>query len=515
MIYKCINDLVKYGIKNKLIEEDDKIYTINKLLELFELKEYPELFDGNNAEINSNEDILCLNYSLNESEENVQDILDDMIQYATDNKIINDITATTKDLFDTKIMGIITPQPSVIRKEFAKKYEISSKEATDYYYSISKATNYIRTSRIAKDEKWTTSTEYGDIDITINLSKPEKDPKDIEKAGKAKTSGYPKCLLCVENEGYAGHLLHPARQNHRIIPIDLCGEKYYIQYSPYVYYNEHCIVFNEKHIPMKINKETFDKLLKFVTIFPHYMIGSNADLPIVGGSILSHDHFQGGNYEFAMAKAPIEKFFKMNDYKNITAGIVKWPMSVIRLQGNNRSEISEAAEYILNKWKNYTDERVFIFSNINNTPHNTITPIARRRGELYELDLVLRNNITTDEYPIGMFHPHQQFHNIKKENIGLIEVMGLAILPARLKQEMAEVEKAIIENKDISAIESIKKHSEWVESFINKYEIANENIHEVIQKEIGLTFSKILECAGVFKRTDEGQDAFLRFVNKL
>lgn len=497
MIHQDIYELVHYGTSHKLVDPADRVYVTNKLLELFGLDDCGEVsFAGDETRP-------------------LHIILESMMEYAGKNGIMEDDTTTARDLFDTKIMGLLTPPPSVVRNIFATKYKQSPKQATDYYYAFSKATNYIRCDRIVKDEKWETSTPYGTIDITINLSKPEKDPRDIAKAGLAKSSGYPKCLLCKENEGYAGHFSHPARQNHRIIPTTLGGEKYYLQYSPYVYYNEHCIIFNEQHIPMKINKKTFEKLLEFVSGFPHYMIGSNADLPIVGGSILSHDHFQGGSYEFAMTKAPFETMFTMEKFKNVTAGIVKWPMSVIRLQGENMQEIADAAEYILECWKNYTDESVYIFSHTEDIPHNTITPIARKRGEVFELDLVLRNNITTKECPMGLYHPHKQYYNIKKENIGLIEVMGLAILPARLKQEMAELEEAILQQKDIHNIEKLEKHADWVETFIGNYEVTPENIHMILQDEIGKTFAKILECAGVFKRNEEGKAAFMRFVKEV
>ena len=413
-------------------------------------------------------------------------------------------------------MGLITPPPSTVRKQFKSLQEISSKKATDYYYNFSQKTNYIRTDRIAKDEKWTTDTEYGPIDITINLSKPEKDPRDIAKAGQAKKSGYPSCLLCMENEGYAGHFSHPARQNHRIIPITLDGDDYFLQYSPYVYYNEHCIIFNKQHIPMKIDKAVFKKLLSFVDQFRHYTAGSNADLPIVGGSILSHDHFQGGGYTFAMAKAPYDKYFTIKGFEDITAGIVKWPMSVIRLQGKDIDRIVEASDHILTKWRGYTDEDAFVFSETDGVPHNTITPIARMADNgLYEIDLVLRNNITTDESPWGVYHPSADLHHIKKENIGLIEVMGLAILPARLKTEIATLEEYILSGKDIRSNDTIEKHADWVDEWINNYSINEGNIHEIIQNEISKVFVKVLECAGVYKRTEEGQNAFMKFAQSL
>ncbi len=491
---KLISELVSYGMVNGLIAEDDKVYVINRLLELFEKKEFVW------------------------SEETVRPvhlILEDMMTRALELGIMEDDTVTTKDLFDTKIMGLITPMPSQIRARFNELYGENPKLATEYYYKLSQDTNYIRRDRIVKDEKWSTDTEYGQIDITINLSKPEKDPRDIAKAATQKKNDYPKCLLCEENEGYAGHLNHPARQNHRIIPVKLAGCDYYFQYSPYVYYNEHCIVFNKEHIPMKIDRDVFVKLLDFVRQFPHYVVGSNADLPIVGGSILSHDHFQGGSYQFAMAKAPYEYMFKIKGYEDVTTGIVKWPMSVIRLQSESVERIVELSDYILNTWRNYTDEEAFIFHETNGEPHNTITPIARMNGNLYEMDLVLRNNITTEERPWGVYHPDEKLHHIKKENIGLIEVMGLAILPARLKKEMLLLEDAILTGKDIRAIDEIEKHADWVEEWRGNYEITEENINQIIKDEIANVFVEVLKCAGVYKRTEEGMRAFKRFVSSL
>lgn len=496
MITDLIRELVIYGKNNGLICEADEVYVTNRLLELFDVMEYEE-----NPEITESRAV-C-------------EILEDMMTYAHENGIMKEDTITAKDLFDTKIMGCITPPPSVVRAEFAKRYAESPKEATDYYYQFSQATNYIRKDRIAKDEKWVTDTEYGPIDITINLSKPEKDPRDIAKAGQAKKSGYPACLLCKENEGYAGHFSHPARQNHRVIPIKLDGQNYYLQYSPYVYYNEHCIIFNEQHIPMKIDYAVFRKLLDFVRQYPHYMAGSNADLPIVGGSILSHDHFQGGGYVFAMAKADYERKFVIPGFESITAGIVKWPMSVIRLQGDDMEVMAKAADHILTSWRAYTDADAFIFSETDGVPHNTITPIARMHGDKLELDLVLRNNITTEECPWGVYHPSADLHHIKKENIGLIEVMGLAVLPARLKGEMAELSKAILAGEDIRKNALIEKHADWVDSWIGNYEITAENITEILHDEISKVFVKVLECAGVYKRTEEGQAAFMRFVDSL
>lgn len=496
MIYNLIHELVCYGLQNELIDPQDEIYITNSLLELFQQNDYePSVENTTPRELHS--------------------ILEDLMVYAHANGILEEDTITMKDLFDTKIMGLITSPPSVVRTIFAKKYNQSPETATDYYYRFSQATNYIRKDRIAKDEKWVTETEFGPIDITINLSKPEKDPRDIAKAGLAKKSGYPSCLLCRENEGYAGHFSHPARQNHRIIPITLCGESYNLQYSPYVYYNEHCIIFNDQHIPMKIDRSAFEKLLSFVQMFPHYTAGSNADLPIVGGSILSHDHFQGGGYVFAMAKAPYETEFSLKDYPDVHAGTVKWPMSVIRLQGSTISSIADAAQHILATWRNYTDEAAFIFSETDGTPHNTITPIARMRGDLFELDLVLRNNITTKDCPMGLYHPHEEYHHIKKENIGLIEVMGLAVLPARLKKEMAVLEQAILNHENLQDNEETKAHADWAEQWIPNYDITAENLHSIVQKEIGIVFSHVLEDAGVYKRTPEGQKAFQRFLATL
>lgn len=496
MVTTAIQELVNYGLTHHLINEDDKIYTTNRLLELLEISEFVP-----DTSVPSNRELVC--------------ILDDILSYALEHKLIDDDTITLKDLFDTKVMGLITPPPSYVRNTFREKYMVSPKEATDYYYEFSKATNYIRKDRIAKDVKWATDTAFGPIDITINLSKPEKDPRDIAKAGSAKKSGYPSCLLCQENEGYAGHITHPARQNHRIIPIQLKGEDYFLQYSPYVYYNEHCIIFNKEHIPMKINKATFEKLLDFVRQFPHYTAGSNADLPIVGGSILSHDHFQGGRYDFAMAKASYEKMFSLKDFPNVTAGIINWPMSVIRLQSEDASAIANAADHILLKWRSYTDEAAYIYSETDGTPHNTITPIARMKDGLFELDLVLRNNITTEECPLGLYHPHAKYHHLKKENIGLIEVMGLAILPARLKTTIAELEDAILNNKNLHEIETLSAHANWVDEWLPNYEITSDNLHDIIQKEIGKAFVEILECAGVYKRTEDGKAAFGRFIDVL
>ena len=429
--------------------------------------------------------------------------------------IIED-SITYRDLFDTKLMNCLMPRPAQIQETFWKEYEKSPEAATAYYYKLSQDSDYIRRYRIKKDRKWTVETEYGTLDITINLSKPEKDPKAIAAAGKAKSASYPKCQLCMENEGYAGRTNHPARENHRIIPIKIQGNKWGFQYSPYVYYNEHCIVFNGEHVPMKIDRSAFAKLFDFIKLFPHYFLGSNADLPIVGGSILSHDHFQGGNYTFAMAKAPIIENFTVDGYEDVTAGIVKWPLSVIRLQGRDTERIIDLAEHILNKWRGYTDEAAFIFAETDGTPHSTITPIARKRGDLYELDLTLRNNITTDEHPLGVYHPHAKLHHIKKENIGLIEVMGLAVLPARLKGEMELLEEYILEGKDIRSNDQIAKHADWVDEFLPSYpDINAENIGHILEQEVGKVFCQVLEDAGVYKCTPEGLEAFHRFISVL
>ena len=493
-ISDLIKELVKYGKDRGLVDKEDEVYTINRLIELFNENEYAP----SEGEVEFRE---------------IHLILEDMLAFAVEKGLVKD-TIANKDIFDTKIMGMLTPPPSYVRKEFKERYDKDPKDATDYYYHFSRATNYIRDDRIAKDEKWTSETEFGLMDITINLSKPEKDPKDIAAQGAMKKSGYPACLLCRENEGYAGHLAHPARNNHRIIPITLCGEAYNLQYSPYVYYNEHCIIFNDKHTPMKIDKDAFAKIIDFVRQFPHYTAGSNADLPIVGGSILSHDHFQGGGYEFAMVRAPYEREFKIKDFPNVHAGTIKWPLSTIRLQSSSAEDIVDAADLILKAWRGYTDEDAFIYAETDGTPHNTITPIARMRGDLYELDLVLRNNITTDEFPAGVYHPHQEYHHIKRENIGLIEVMGLAVLPARLKKEMSVLEQVILNGEDLSAKPETESHKEWAEGWIKKYDDINaDNIHRIVQNEIADVFSHVLEDAGVYKRTEEGISAFKRFTD--
>ncbi len=495
MLSENIKRLVQYGIDAGLTPECERIYTTNLLLELFHEDDYEEV------EVNG--------------EKELEEILGELLDEACSRGIIEN-SVVYRDLFDTKMMNCLMPRPVQVQETFWKKYEESPEAATDYYYKLSQDSDYIRRYRVKKDWKWTVDSPYGEIDITINLSKPEKDPKAIAAAKNAKASSYPKCLLCVENEGYAGRVNHPARENHRIMPITVNDSAWGFQYSPYVYYNEHCIVFNGKHTPMKIEKETFMKLFDFVKLFPHYFIGSNADLPIVGGSILSHDHFQGGHYTFAMAKAPIEKHFEVKGFEDVESGIVKWPLSVIRLRSKDEKRLIELGTHILNAWRGYTDEEAFVFAETDGEPHNTITPIARKVGEIYELDLTLRNNITKEEHPLGLYHPHAEYHNIKKENIGLIEVMGLAVLPSRLKQELETLAEYIVEGKDISENEMIEKHTKWVEKFLPKYDtITKENVMDILKEEVGIVFTKVLEDAGVYKCTEEGRTAFARFLNTL
>lgn len=495
MIDERIKQLVTYALDCGLIEKEDEIYCINRLLECLGLDEYSEpQTPVKKAEL--------------------EEILASLLDFAAEKGIIkNDVTS--RDLFDTKLMSVFVPRPSYVKDKFYALYEKSPKEATDFYYKFSRDTDYIRRYRVSKDLKWKSESEYGELDITVNLSKPEKSPEEIAAAKKAKQSGYPKCLLCPENEGYAGRTNHPARQNHRIIPITIDGNEWGFQYSPYVYYNEHCIVFNKKHTPMKIDKAAFRKLFDFVKLFGHYFIGSNADLPIVGGSILSHEHFQGGNYEFAMAKAPVEKNYTVKGFEDVEVGRVKWPMSVIRISGKDTDRLTELADKILTAWRGYTDESCFIFAETDGEKHSTITPIARKRDGKFEMDLVLRNNITTDEHPLGVFHPHKELHNIKKENIGLIEVMGLAVLPSRLKTELAEIEKALLDGSDIRDNETIAKHADWVASFKDNYIFTSENTKEILQNEVGKVFAKVLEHAGVYKRDESGFAGFDRFMASL
>ena len=496
MLYEAIKKLVQYGISTGLTPESERVYTTNLLLDVMKEDNY--------------EDVPCDLENIN-----LEDVLAELLDEAVKSGIIGD-SITYRDLLDTKLMNCLMPRPSQVQAEFWDKYKISPEAATDYYYKLSQDSDYIRRYRIKKDRKWTVDTEYGTLDITINLSKPEKDPKAIAAAGKAKSVSYPKCQLCMENEGYAGRTNHPARENHRIIPITIQGKKWGFQYSPYVYYNEHCIVFNGEHVPMKIDRTAFAKLFDFIKLFPHYFLGSNADLPIVGGSILSHDHFQGGNYTFAMAKAPVIEQFQVKGYEDVAAGIVKWPLSVIRLQSRDSERIIDLAEHILGKWRGYTDKDAFIFAETDGTPHNTITPIARKHGDLFELDLTLRNNITTEEHPLGVFHPHSKLHHIKKENIGLIEVMGLAVLPARLKGEMELLRQYILEGKDIRSNEQIAKHADWADEFLPAYTDVNaDNIDHILEQEVGKVFCQVLEDAGVYKNTEEGRKAFRRFLETL
>ncbi|MGN0552911.1 MAG: UDP-glucose--hexose-1-phosphate uridylyltransferase [Oscillospiraceae bacterium] len=494
-IHTAIRKLICYGLENNLITAEDRIYSANAIIHKLGMDEYlPPDENYCNVEL--------------------EPVLADILEYAVENGIIED-SIVYKDLFDTEIMGCLTPRPSEVIEKFRKIYrEKSPQAATDFYYKFSCDTDYIRRYRIKKDVKWTTETEYGTLDVTINLSKPEKDPKAIAAALNAKQSSYPKCQLCEENVGYAGRVNHPARENHRIIPIKINGDRWAFQYSPYVYYNEHCIVLNCLHTPMKIDRDAFAKLFDFVEQFPHYFVGSNADLPIVGGSILTHEHFQGGRYTFAMEKATVEEEFTFKGFEDVKAGRVKWPMSVIRISCHDYERLVELGDKILTAWRGYTDKDAFIFAETDGVPHNTITPIARKRGNDYELDLVLRNNITTDECPLGVYHPHSELHHIKKENIGLIEVMGLAVLPARLKGEMEKLADVLV-NKGVSAVRSdpdLEKHADWAEEFAPKYDITAENVDGIIKQEIGAVFAKVLEHAGVYKRNAEGEEAFRRFV---
>ena len=495
MLDSYLSALCQYAVRTGLIQTDDVVCCRNALLEALALDSFDEAAAPAEAP------------------------LAELLQTLTDDAVSRGVcpdNQTARDLFDTKLMGVLTPRPHEVRTSFRTLYEVSPREATDWFYRFSQDTNYIRRDRVKKDMKWKVNSPYGDIDITINLSKPEKDPKAIAAAKNAKQSSYPKCQLCMENEGYAGRMNHPARQNHRIMPLVINDSKWGFQYSPYVYYNEHCIVFNGQHVPMKIDKAAFTKLFDFVKQFPHYFLGSNADLPIVGGSILTHDHFQGGHYEFAMERAAIEKEFVIPGYEDVKAGIVHWPLSVIRIQCKDEKRLIELADYILKKWRGYTDEEAYIFAETDGEPHNTITPIARKKGDMYELDLTLRNNITTKECPLGLYHPHNEYHHIKKENIGLIEVMGLAVLPSRLKAEMEHLSECLVKGEDVSQYEDLKKHAPWVDEIKEKYEDINEeNVEDILKEEIGQVFVKVLEDAGVYKCTEEGRKAFDRFIATL
>ncbi|MGL5649149.1 MAG: UDP-glucose--hexose-1-phosphate uridylyltransferase [Clostridium sp.] len=494
-IYREIERLIQYGLKKNLFKKEDEIYIRNSIISVFKLDDYSkvEIEDEN----------------LNSPTE----ILDNLLNYAFETGILEHNTSVYRDLLDTKIMGILMPRPSEVIEKFKIKYEKDKKEATDYFYNLSKNCDYIRTDRIAKNITWKSETEYGVLDITINLSKPEKDPKAIAALKNVKSSSYPKCLLCKENVGYAGRLNHPARQNLRVIPVELKEEEWNIQYSPYSYYNEHCIVFASEHTPMVISKNTFDRSLEFVEKFPHYFVGSNADLPIVGGSILSHDHYQGGRYEFAMDKAETVKTFKIKGYDDVELSIIKWPLSVVRVKSKNRIKLGELAEKILEHWKTYSDEKIGIHAFTGETPHNTITPIARNKEGIFELDLVLRNNRTNEEHPDGIFHPHKELHHIKKENIGLIEVLGLAVLPDRLKEEIEIIKKYILEKENES--DKIKIHLDWIKEIEEKNNITNENIDEIIKAEIGKVFIRVLEDCGVFKWDLEGRNGLERYIDSL
>lgn len=490
---KYIDALVKYALDRRLIEAGDRPFAYNAILEAMELDEAG-------------------------GEGTVDLPLADILAVLTDDAVrrgLVDDNITARDLFDTKLMGVLTPFPREVHAKFAALYKESPEKATEWYYQFSQDTNYIRADRIAKDMRWKVEGKYGELDITVNLSKPEKDPRAIAAAKLAPQSGYPKCQLCAENEGYAGRMNHPARQNHRTVPVTVNGAPWFLQYSPYVYYNQHCIVFNSQHTPMRIDRAAFGKLLDFVSQFPHYFVGSNADLPIVGGSILSHDHFQGGCYEFPMAKAEIDTPVTFKGFEDVNAGIVNWPMSVIRLSSPDRERLIALADRILTAWRSYTDEAAFIFAETDGEPHNTVTPIARKRGENYELDLVLRNNITTAEHPLGMYHPHAKLHHIKKENIGLIEVMGLAVLPSRLKTELVLLADAMLNGTGLRADERIEKHADWAEELKAKYTFTPENVDGILQREVGAVFEEVLEDAGVYKRTEEGKAAFMRFIEKV
>ena len=491
---RLIGELAEYGVKTGLIPESERNYAINLLLDIF------------------HEDA----YEANETKgEELEDILKGLLDIAVDKGLIED-SIVNRDLFDTRLMNAITPRPGEVIRKYQELFARSPKDATDWFYKFCGDSDYIRRYRAKKDVKWTVDTDFGVLDITINLAKPEKDPKAIAAAAKMAQSSYPKCQLCVENMGYAGRLNHPARQTLRIMPITINGSEWGFQYSPYGYYNEHCILLNGEHVPMAINEDCFKKMFDFISQYPHYMIGSNADLPIVGGSILSHDHYQGGNYEFAMAKAPIEKAFKFKGFEDVEAGIVKWPMSVIRLRCADHKRLTQLSSKMLASWRAYTDEAAFVFAETDGVPHNTITPIARKKGDSFEIDLVLRNNITTDEHPMGVYHPHKQYHHIKKENIGLIEVMGLAILPSRLVSELEAVKNAILNNDDLRASELTASHADWVEEFLpNHPEFNADNAMDIIKEETGKVFLHVLEDAGVYKCTPEGREAFMRFLESV
>ena len=494
MVDREIQALVAYALDTGLIEPCEQVWAVNALLEALGLDSYTEPETPVERPVD------------------LPAVLTALMDDAHARGVLKEDSVVYRDLFDTKLMGVLTPRPAQVIGKFQALCAESPEKATDWYYKFSQDTNYIRRDRIAKDVKWIAPTEYGDLDITINLSKPEKDPKAIAAARNLPASAYPRCQLCAENEGYAGRVNHPARQNHRIVPITIHGSPWFLQYSPYVYYNEHCICLNSVHTPMKIDRDTFGKLLDFVRQFPHYFVGSNADLPIVGGSILAHDHFQGGRYTFAMERAPVETPFSFPGFADVQAGIVKWPMSVVRLACPDGARLVELANRILTAWRGYTDEAAVIYAETDGVPHNTITPIARMREGNFELDLVLRNNLTTPEHPLGLYHPHAGLHHIKKENIGLIEVMGLAVLPARLKEELTAVAEGLVSGADLRGSELTAKHAGWAEGFRDKYDITEENALTIVRRETGLVFAQVLEDAGVYKRTPEGREAFFRFL---
>ena len=497
MIDEAVDKLACYAQRTGLVDPCERIWAVNAILEALKLDSYTQPTGSPEGEID------------------LPAVLEELMDDAHARGVLPEDSVVYRDLFDTMLMGRLTPRPAQVIERFRALYAESPERATDWYYRFSQDTNYIRRDRIAKDVKWVAPTEYGELDITINLSKPEKDPKAIAAARNLPASAYPRCQLCAENEGYAGRVNHPARGNHRMIPITINGSPWFLQYSPYVYYNEHCICLNREHVPMRIDRACFAKLLDFVRQFPHYFVGSNADLPIVGGSILAHDHFQGGHYTFAMEKAPVETQVCIRGYEDVETGIVKWPMSVLRLSHEDPARLVDVADRILKSWRVYSDEAVFLFAETEAEPHNTITPIARRRGSRYELDLVLRNNITTPEHPLGVYHPHAELHHIKKENIGLIEVMGLAVLPDRLKEELSVLAEALAEGADLRADARTAKHADWAEAFRGKYDITAENALDIVKKETGLVFAQVLEHAGVYKRTAEGRAAFLRFVEQI
>ena len=496
MIDNAVSKLATYALRTGLIEDSEYTWAVNTILDVLKIDRYTD--PGQDW-----------------GEIDLAAVLDELLDDAHARGVLAENSVVYRDLFDTELMGRLTPRPAQVISRFQSLYAENPQKATDWYYKFSQDTNYIRRDRIAKDIQWKAPTGYGELDITINLSKPEKDPKAIAAARNLPASNYPQCLLCASNEGYAGRVNHPARQNHRIIPISIHGAPWFLQYSPYVYYNEHCICLNREHVPMKIDRACFGKLLDFVRQFPHYFVGSNADLPIVGGSILAHDHFQGGRYTFAMEKAPVETPFTFPGFEDVEAGIVKWPMSVIRLDCADPERLIELADRILTAWRGYTDEAATIFAETDGVPHNTITPIARMREGRFELDLVLRNNLTTPEHPLGLYHPHAELHHIKKENIGLIEVMGLAVLPARLKTELAALGEALVSGADIRADEQIAKHADWADELKTRYTFCADNVTDILQKEVGIVFAKVLEHAGVYKRTDAGKAAFLRLVDVL